>query len=93
MNGDLPILRLQLTGMGAAITTAFATHAEQVSQEVALIVAKEIADFNFEAEVRNAVRPAMKRAVERALSDFFEWGEGKTMVSDAVRSAFKSKDV
>ena len=83
MNSDAPILRLELRGMGAAITTAFMQHASETQSFVERIVKEEVERFDFDAEVRKHVVPALRKAIERSVEGAVMYGEGRASI-DAI---------
>ena len=84
---DYPIIRLQLESMTKSITSAFMFHQEEIAKQVEAALKHEVERFDFEAEVRKRAHGALGSAVDRALNDHFQYGEGQRLVSRLVADA------
>ena len=60
---------------------------EEIAKQVEAALKHEVERFDFEAEVRKRAHGALGSAVDRALNDHFQYGEGQRLVSRLVADA------
>lgn len=81
-----PTVRITLEHMKTEIISHFMKYSEDLNEKVAYAIKSGIDNFNFDAEVSEIVDEVLKAAIK----DYFRFGEGKQIISDAVNDTFKS---
>jgi hypothetical protein len=89
MINEIPVFRLELRGLGGVLSTAFAKRAEELSETASQIVKEEIENFDLVSEVRRLVKPALEKAVQRAMDEYFVYGDGAAAIRELCKKAFK----
>lgn len=83
----MPILRMEVEGMKAAIMTHLGVRGSELGQELSKAVDKAVAGFDWDGEVKRIVEASLRLKIE---SYFSYGGKGAKAVEAAVDEAFSA---
>ena len=83
-SNTVPIIKLEVAGMKYAIQTALLKHTAEMDEYVQQAVEAYCTDENIMRVVKTATTVALKDAIENAVSNFFKYGNGQTVVQQAI---------
>ena len=87
----VPLIRLEVEYMKQAIVHAFGDYQLQMDTQLREAVAKVCHPNNLQQVLDREVRCTLEASIKRELDHFFQFGDGKNVVRDAVRTAIKAK--
>ena len=82
---DYPIISLELRGMKSAIIHHMITYRDELNEAVEQELDKAIAAFDFQGRVRDAIN----RGITDCINFYFQHGEGRKAIEEAVTTAVK----
>lgn len=77
------IIRVELEHMKHAMLQHLSNYSEAISKYVEQALERQIETFDYGA----AVRTAAEKAIDVAIRGYFQWGNGNSMINDAIVSA------
>lgn len=83
----MPIVEMQIRGMGEILTQAMFVHATDIAEVAEAAVKAAIEKFDWRAEIEREVHASVKKQVERSVDSFLWSKEGKALIDGLVASA------
>lgn len=81
---NLPIIKLEVTGMHHAVQVALSEHQVAMDQYVNDALERYCSPDNIRAVVDKAATQAIDAAVKECINHFFRYGTGRRHIKDAV---------
>lgn len=81
----IPIIRLELEGMKLAILSAFSDYQAAADEQVKAAMEKFCSPGNIRNIVEQCVERELKAAIEKEISSFFQYGDGRRFLAAAVK--------
>lgn len=82
---EVPIIRLELSGMATTIITAFNESQARQDANVRAAVEKYCSEGNVQRVLDAAVREHLDRAIKDEVQRFYSYGEGRELVKRLVQ--------
>lgn len=80
----MPILRMEVEGMKAAILTHLGARGSELGDALSAEIDKAIAEYDWQGEVKRIVHAALSENINY----YFKFGDGAKAVKDAVVEGF-----
>lgn len=87
---NVPIIKLEVTGMSHTIQTALAKHHLDVEQYVQEALEKYCQEDNLRSVVSQAAQQALDAAVKSCIADFYRSGDGRKAVRKEVEERLRN---
>lgn len=88
MSIEMPIIRLELQAMKNTVMHHLGGMHTEIEKYVDAEIDKAICAFDFEGIVREVIKQQLRKTIE----SYFEYGQGRQDLEDAVSKAFKIKE-
>ena len=82
----MPILRMEVEGMKAAILTHLGARGSELGDALSAEIDKAIAEYDWQGELKRIVHETLSQKIQ----EYFSWGEGAKAVRAAVENGFAS---
>jgi len=78
-----PLIKIEIDQMKHTILHHFNSYQKNISDYVKEQIESAVKNYDFEGEVKQAVY----QVISRSLEDYFKWGDGNKLISNALNEA------
>ena len=89
---DTPIIKIEVENMRHCIRTALLDWSGQLSAETDKVISDFVEHYDWATEVNRLLEPIVRDALDKAVTEYFTYGEGRAAIDHAIRSALEKRD-
>ena len=86
---NTPILRLEITEMRRTLSTALSEYVVKMDADIQAAIARVCTVENVLAVLERTARETMDEIIKKEIEDFYRYGDGRTVLREAVQKHLK----